>query len=568
MPPRSCLPGSGAEVILRQATRLPGRVMTSPCQPVTVAVAAILTAVPLLAQQWVPPDASCSVPGSHYLFRSASLYLKQAAETAHPEERDRFFGEAARVLAEALGNAELGQSPTPWYYLGRLYAARHDVTGADSAFTRAESLEPDCRDDIARWRKELVPHALYSAALAWQGQQVDSAVRLLKLIERLDPKDASGKIELTRIYVERGHLDSADVQRRAASAMAITDTAAVRHLRDAHYQIIRSYRQRVLTEPAEARSGVTRRQLDEVHARIADDSTVLAAMNADVAKIRASGARLNAASLHAFQAESTTRSNRLVDGRAERDSLAKAATADSASIERVLAPAIDAYEEFLEGGMRIDAAAELAALYAVRGNRTAVDGITERIVGAASDASENALFLAGSSLLSAGQAAPAARLLAAGLVKNPYHRNGLSLLARAQIERGAPDSGLIVGRRLVEVDPLNDQPFRLLALAWDRMGHTDSARAYQDFAESGLTTLVTVTQFAVLDSGASFGATVRNRGSSPTPPMVLRVEFLSDDGTVVLSQDLEVPDLGPGAYQAVSARGTGQGIVAWRYRPL
>jgi len=542
--------------------------MTSPSRPAAVALAAFFIATPLCAQHWVPPGAECNVPGSHFLFRSASLYLKQAAETAHPDEREHLYREADRVLADALGNAELASSPTPWYYLGRLHAARHDVMGADSAFERAEALEPGCGKDIARWRHDLVPHALHAAALAWQGQQVDSAVRMLRLVERFDAEDPRGKIELTRIYVEQGQLDSADAERRGAAAMGIADTAVARHLRDAHYQIVRSYRQRVLTEPAEARSAATRRRLEEAQAKIASDSTVLAAMNADVAQIRARGARLDAVSLERFQAESTSRSSRLTTNRADRDSLTSASTADSALIEKVLGPAIDAYEEFLEGGMRIEAAAELAALYAVRGDRAAVERVTERIVEAAGDASENTLFLAGSSLLTAGQAGPAARLLAAGVAKNPYHRNGLSLLARAQIERGAPDSGLVVGRRLVEIDPLNDQPFRVLALAWDRMGRGDSAQAYQKLAESGLPTLVTVTQFVTVDGSASFGATVRNRGSSAAPGMTLRVEFLSAGGTVVQSQDVAVPALDPGAFQAVTARGTGQGIVAWRYRPL
>ena len=548
--------------------------MTSPRRPaafrLTVAsgLLTLLLAVPLGAQQWVPPQDACQVPGNHFLFRSASLYLKQAAETALPDDRERYYGEATRVLTEALGDADLAQSPTPWYYLGRLHAARHDVTGADSAFARAESLEPGCHDDVAGWRKELAPHALHAAALAWQAQQVDSAVRMLKLLERLDPEDPRGKIELTRIYVQREQLDSADAVRRAASAMAIEDSAAARQLRDAHYEIVKSYRQRVLTEPAEARAAVTRSRLENVQSGITDDSTVLRSMNADVARIRASGARLDAPSLRAFQAESTTRSNRLASGRAERDSLARVAAADSALLERVLGPAIDAYEEFLEEGMRVEAGAELAALYAVRGDRAAVDRVTEQIVDAAGETRETTLFLAGSSLLSAGQASAAARLIETGLDRNPYHRNGLYLLARAEIERGAPDSGLLVARRLVEVDPLNDQPFRVVALGWSRLGEADSARAYQDFAESGLATLVTVTQFATSDEGATFAATVRNRGQSASTPLTIRVEFLSAGGQVVHSEDVAVPSLDPTAFQPVNVRGMGQGIVAWRYRPL
>jgi len=125
---------------------------------------------------------------------------------------------------------------------------------------------------------------------------------------------------------------------------------------------------------------------------------------------------------------------------------------------------------------------------------------------------------------------------------------------------------LVAGRRLAEVDPLNDQPFRVLALAWSRLGRSDSASTYQAFADSGLTTLVTVTQFAASGDGATFGATVRNRGGAAVGPMTLRVDFLGSDGTVLQSADVPVPALEAAAFQSVTARATGQGIVAWRYK--
>jgi hypothetical protein len=318
---------------------------------------------------------------------------------------------------------------------------------------------------------------------------MDSTVRMLKLVERLDPENPQGQIELMRVYVEQDMLDSADAARRAAEAVETADSAMDRRRRTAHYAIIRAYRQRVLADPASARSAPTRSQLESVAREISGDSTVLASMNADVERIRATGAKLDAASLRAFQAESTSRSNRLGQAHARRDSLSELASADSTALERVLEPAIAAYEEFLDGGMHVEAGAELAGLYAYRGDAAAVEQVTERIVAEAADTRESMFFLAGNSLLSAGQPAAAARLLATGLAKNPYHRNGLYLLARAHIARSMPDSGLAVARTLTGVDPLNDQPLRLVALAYDRLGEADSARAYQTLADSGLITL-------------------------------------------------------------------------------
>ena len=89
----------------------------------------------------------CDLDTGHYLLRSAVTYLRAAARSRFPDERERHLRDVRRVLFDALDRGQ-DDNPATWYYLGLYYTETEDQAGADSAFDRTERMRPDCRDDI------------------------------------------------------------------------------------------------------------------------------------------------------------------------------------------------------------------------------------------------------------------------------------------------------------------------------------------------------------------------------------------------------------------------------------
>ena len=68
-----------------------------------------------------------------------------------------------------------------WYFMGRNFTLMSDLAGADSAFTRAEELAPDCAGDIDTHRRFIwVP--LYNDGIAAL-QDGDSEAAAIALAE-------------------------------------------------------------------------------------------------------------------------------------------------------------------------------------------------------------------------------------------------------------------------------------------------------------------------------------------------------------------------------------------------
>ena len=100
--------------------------------------------------------------------------------------------DANRNLVEAIQTGGQDQNPAAWYCLGRYYVEAKDPVGADSAFTRAERLKPECKDDIATWRRNMwVP--IYNAAVAlFNAANTDSAVKTLQRANAIYREEPAG----------------------------------------------------------------------------------------------------------------------------------------------------------------------------------------------------------------------------------------------------------------------------------------------------------------------------------------------------------------------------------------
>jgi tetratricopeptide (TPR) repeat protein len=127
----------------------------------SAAVLVLVNALPVAAQQpavntrvvqampskYIPP--SCGLKAGHFKVSSAATYLKTGTETGEPSNKARALNSGRKVALEAIQQNGQEKNPAAWYYLGRIDLQQGDIVGADTAFTRAESLAPACKQDIS-----------------------------------------------------------------------------------------------------------------------------------------------------------------------------------------------------------------------------------------------------------------------------------------------------------------------------------------------------------------------------------------------------------------------------------
>jgi len=131
-----------------------------------------------LPSKYVPP--TCGVKPGHFKVSSGATYLKTGVETEVAANKARALASGQKVLLESIQQNGQEKNPAAWYYLGRVYLQQGDLAGADSAFTKAETLMPACKQDISAQRYNgWVP--LVNAGITFaKGQKNDSALALFR----------------------------------------------------------------------------------------------------------------------------------------------------------------------------------------------------------------------------------------------------------------------------------------------------------------------------------------------------------------------------------------------------
>jgi tetratricopeptide (TPR) repeat protein len=94
----------------------------------------------------------CGLKAGHFKVSSGGTYLKTGTETSVPENRERALASGQKVLLEAITQNGQDKNPAAWYYLGRIYLQEGDIVGADSSLTKAETMSPDCKQEIGQLR--------------------------------------------------------------------------------------------------------------------------------------------------------------------------------------------------------------------------------------------------------------------------------------------------------------------------------------------------------------------------------------------------------------------------------
>jgi tetratricopeptide (TPR) repeat protein len=157
------------------------------------------------------------------------------------------------------------------------------------------------------------------------------------------------------------------------------------------------------------------------------------------------------------------------------------------------------------------------------------------------------------------------------LATEPYNRDALYGLANSYIGLKSPKLA-DVAARLVAIEPMNDEIVRMQANGL-RMAKKEAQANKAAVRVLSMPITIAVTQFAPTAAGASITGTATGREAQTAQgkpvaaaPVTVIFEFLDAKGTVVGSQEVQIPALKPGQTQPIEAKAQGAGIAAWRYK--
>jgi tetratricopeptide (TPR) repeat protein len=173
---------------------------------------------------YLPPD--CDMKSGHFLVNSGVVYIKGASEESDPVKKERLLGDAHRNLLDAFDRGQQ-DNPAAWYFLGRYYVLSDDPIGADSAFTRAEQLAPECREDIAKYRQSLWVPTINAAIESMRTGDYEAAKTELKKAWAVYKDDNVTPFYLGQILGNDGELDSAAYYFGKVIEIGKADTARI-----------------------------------------------------------------------------------------------------------------------------------------------------------------------------------------------------------------------------------------------------------------------------------------------------------------------------------------------------
>ena len=477
---------------------------------------------------WIPPK--CDIKPGHFLVNSAVLYLINAAKTPYAEMRERDLRDANRSLTQALTSGGQDKNPAAWYYLGRYYVTRNDAAGADSAFRKAETLMPACKEDILFYRRNALWVPVFNAGVAaLTAQNHDSAIAAFRQANLIYDAEPQGFAMLATVFFNTSRPDSAAKYFRQA-IQAASDPRFANERKDAMFNLGNSFFAAQQYDSAAAAFGEYLRVVPndpQAMARLGDVLTAGGRTDSAMAVYRQIIA-------HADSAESQSLFNAGV------------------SIYNAAPPFPDTAA--LGGGCRTERrAGRTVTATQGRAIRVACDSVTRKAVRDRDAAA-------------AGNYQIAAQAFEAGLTRNPQSRDGLYNLANAFLALREADKMLPVAQRLILVDPMNRSSVRLVAQAWQLKNKGDSALHYVILADSLLPVDVAVSRFSPGDQSASIAGLITNYHTKPSAPFKLVFEFLNARGEPVATQSADIPAIDASGNHPFSLEAIGAGIEAWRYR--
>jgi tetratricopeptide (TPR) repeat protein len=171
-----------------------------------------------LPSRYVAPN--CGLKPGHFKVSSGATYLKTGIETEIPTNQARALSSGQKVILEAIQKNGQEKNPAAWYYLGRIYLQQGDLEGADSAFTKAETMMPTCKQEISKVRYAgWVP--LVNGGIEFVKQQNnDSALALFRQANLIYRDKPAAYLNAGVIFANAGQTDSAIVYWQHAAEVA------------------------------------------------------------------------------------------------------------------------------------------------------------------------------------------------------------------------------------------------------------------------------------------------------------------------------------------------------------
>src|SRR3989442_3280714 len=169
-------------------------------------------------ESFLGPQTACELKQPNSKINNAIQALVTAV--AKPDQRGPQLAQAKKLLTDAILQDNQGSNPAAWYYLGRQAVLVGDAAAADTTFSRAATLAPTCTADIASYREEVWGKLVNDGLSAWQDGKQDSALALLHVAARFEPRNPKAFATVAALYASRSNDDSALAYYRLAARTA------------------------------------------------------------------------------------------------------------------------------------------------------------------------------------------------------------------------------------------------------------------------------------------------------------------------------------------------------------
>jgi tetratricopeptide (TPR) repeat protein len=221
----------------------------------------------------------------------------------------------------------------------------------------------------------------------------------------------------------------------------------------------------------------------------------------------------------------------------------------------------------------------LAGAYRGAGQNDKAQAIEKELIasgasagGAAGGAGTQDLMTAGVNLYNDKKYAEAAKAFEQVVAQRPYDREALYNLANTYLAMKDGAKLLPVAQNLASLEPLNETAVKLVGEGYKQNNKVDDAVKVAEKVLA-MPVDVKVDDFSATGSNATLTGTATGRDAQtatgkpiPPVPVSLTVEFLDAKGTVVATQDAQIPALKKGETHPLKVTGQGAGIAAWRYK--
>lgn len=220
----------------------------------------------------------------------------------------------------------------------------------------------------------------------------------------------------------------------------------------------------------------------------------------------------------------------------------------------------------------------LAAAYRGSGKIEQAQALEKELVaaggapGAASGAASQDLMSAGVNAYNDKKYADAAAAFEKLVAAEPYNRDAIYNLSNTYLAMKDGPKLAATAAKLVAIEPLSETALKLQGEGYKQSAKVDDAVKIAEQVLA-LPADVKASDFSAAGAGATLTLTATGRAPQtaagkaiPSAAIPIVVEFLSGTGTVVGTQEAQVPALAAGTAQEIKVAGQGAGIAAWRYK--